>query len=275
MTTPHTPLLVLAAGQRCGSTLLQRLLTSHPGVLIWGEHGGQLGRILQAADGLLSWSQELGGDARVEFSQHSYQSWMANLTPDRDLILHALRRFIDTLYVEPAVRVGRPIWGLKEVRYTLADARRLHVLYPGLAVILLIRDPRAVLRSLDEWERKTNGRWTRPLTEDAMVNWRRVAQDFLAPPQGGPPVLRLRYEDLVADPDGTCDTIARHTGLDAEAFDPDVLTTRVHVGEEFAHLPRDLREWHTLPLSLRRLLDQPQMRSLIDACGYRTENQGS
>ncbi|GAA1010801.1 hypothetical protein Aple_066130 [Acrocarpospora pleiomorpha] len=272
MTTPHTPLLILAAGQRCGSTLLQRLLTSHPGVLIWGEHGGQLGRILEAADGLLSWSRELGGDARVEFSQNSYQSWMANLTPDRDLILQAVRRFIDTLYIEPAVRLGRPVWGLKEVRYTLTDVRRLHVLYPDLAVILLIRDPRDVLRSLDEWERKTNGRWTRRLTEDAVVNWRRVAEDFLAPPENGPPVLRLRYEDFVADPGGSCEIIARHTGLDAGAFDPNVLATRLHVGEEFAHLPRDIRKWHDLPISLRQLLDPPQIQSLIQACGYQTSD---
>ncbi|MEW9532194.1 sulfotransferase [Microbispora sp. NPDC049125] len=269
MTTPHTPVLVLAAGQRCGSTLLQRLLTSHPGVLIWGEHGGQLGRILEAADSLLSWSRELGGDARAEFSRNSHQSWMANLTPDRDVILRALRTFVDTLYVEPAVRLGRPVWGLKEVRYTLADARRLRSLYPGLAVILLIRDPHAVLRSLDEWERKTNGRWTRRLTEDAVVNWQRVAEDFLAPPEAGLPVLRLRYEDFVADPGGACEKIARHTGLDAGAFDPEVLATRVHVGEDFAHLARDIREWHALPASLRRLLDPPQMRSLIHACGYR------
>jgi hypothetical protein len=195
---------------------------------------------------------------------------MANLTPDRDLILEGVRRFIDTLYVEPAVRLGRPVWGLKEVRYTLADVRRLRVLYPGVAVIMLVRDPRDVLRSLDEWERKTDGRWTRRLTEDAVVNWGRVAEDFLAPAEDGPPVLRLRYEDLVADPGGACESIARHTGLDAGGFDPEVLGTRVYAGEEFARLPRDLREWRELPESLRQLLDRPRMRSLMDACGYRS-----
>ncbi|MFC6082129.1 sulfotransferase [Sphaerisporangium aureirubrum] len=268
MTTPHTPLLILAAGQRCGSTLLQRLLTSHPGVLIWGESGGRLGRILEAAEGLLYWSQEYGGEARTEFSQHAHQGWMANLTPDRDLILHALHRFIDTLYITPATDLGRPVWGLKEVRYTLADARRLQSLYPGLAVILLIRDPRAILRSLDEWERNTGGRWTRELTEDAIHNWQRVAEDFLAPPDPDLPVLRLRYEDLLADPTGTSDTIAKHTGLNSESFDPDVLTTRVYAGEDYARLPRDLRDWPTLPASLRRLLDPLRIRSLIHACGY-------
>ncbi|GAA0408460.1 hypothetical protein Acor_71750 [Acrocarpospora corrugata] len=270
MTSPHLPLLILSAGQRCGSTLLQRLLTSHPEVLIWGENGGQLGRVLEAADGMMSWSEELGVQGRAEFSQHSYQGWMANLTPDRDLILNAVRRFVDALYVEPAARLGRPIWGLKEVRYTLDDARRLQVIYPGLAVILLIRDPHDVLRSLDEWERITEGRWTRALTEGAVENWQRVAEDFVAQAHDGLPVLRLRYEDLVADPDGTSELIARHAGLDAAAFDPEVFAKRLHVGEDFAHLPRDVHEWDALPGSMRQLLDPPEMRSLIRACGYGT-----
>jgi hypothetical protein len=270
MTTPHTPLLILSAGQRCGSTLLQRLLTSHPGVLIWGESGGHLGRVLQATDGMMSWSRELGGQGREEFSQRSYQGWMANLMPDEDLITHALRRFIDILYVEPATRLGRPIWGFKEVSHTLTDARRFHRLYPDLSVIMLIRDPRDILRSLDEWERKTEGRWTRELTEDAVVSWRRVAEDFVATPEeDGIPVLRLRYEDFVADPAASCELISRHTGLDADAFDPKVLATRVHAGEDLAHLPRDIRAWRDLPESLHRLLGPPQVRSLMDTCGYR------
>ncbi|GAA0971608.1 hypothetical protein GCM10009555_022970 [Acrocarpospora macrocephala] len=265
-----TPLLILAAGQRCGSTLLQRLLTSHPGVLIWGEQGGHLARILDAVDGLLSWSEDFGEHARAEYSHHAHHAWMANLTPDRDQILDALRHFVHALYGEPAARRGRPLWGLKEVRHSLADARRLNVLFPGMAVILLIRDPRDVLRSLDEWERRSAGLWTREHTEQALANWQRVAEDFLAPPDTGLPVLRLRYEDLVADPSGTCEIIATHTGLDAGAFDPTVFTKRVHIGEGLAHLPRDLREWDNLPVSLRRLLDPPAIRSITRACGYRT-----
>ncbi|WP_214103796.1 sulfotransferase family protein [Acrocarpospora catenulata] len=268
MTASHVPLLVLSAGQRCGSTLLQRLLTSHPEVLIWGETGGQLGKILEAADQMGAWSENLGGQGRTEFSQRSYQGWMANLLPDREQITEAIHQFVDLLFVEPAVRLGRPIWGLKEVRYTLEDVRRFQMFYPRLAVIMVIRDPRDVLRSLDEWERKTDGRWTRALTEGAVENWARVAEDFLAPPDAGLPILRLRYEDMTADPDGTYEAVARHTGLGVTAFDPNVFATRVHAGEDLAHLPRDLRQWDDLPDDLRSLLDPPHIQSLLHACGY-------
>lgn len=266
---PHAPLLVLAAGQRCGSTLVQRLLTSHPGVLIWGEHGGHLDRILSATEGLLSWSEEFGRDAREEFERNAYQGWLANLTPDRDRIFDALRRFVEALYAEPAAAQGRPIWGFKEVRYSLTEARRLYRLFPDLAVILLIRDPRDVLRSLDEWERWSGGVWTRERTELTMQHWRRVAESFLpGTAVGSPPVLRLRYEDLVGDPAGTCEIVGKHTGLDPNAFDRNVFAKRIHIGEGLAHFGRDLREWGELPDSMRQLLDPPEIRQLAHACGY-------
>ena len=43
MTEVATPLLVLGAGQRCGSTLVQRLLCSHPDVMIWESTPGSCG----------------------------------------------------------------------------------------------------------------------------------------------------------------------------------------------------------------------------------------
>ena len=54
------PLLVLAAGQRCGSTLVQRLLCSHPRVRVWGEHVGQLRQVLTARQRLNLWSEANG-----------------------------------------------------------------------------------------------------------------------------------------------------------------------------------------------------------------------
>jgi hypothetical protein len=265
----RVPLLVLGSGQRSGSTLVQRLLTSHPEVLIWGEHGGRLGELLATTDGLLAWSDEFGRDAREEFARHSYQSWMANLSPDRDQIVTALRRFFHALYAEPAAALGRPVWGLKEVRYGLLEARRLHRVFPELAVVLLVRDPRDVLCSLDEWERHSGGKWTRLQTELAIRHWQRVASDWLAEPAAGsPPVLRLRYEDLVADPVRACQTLGIHTGLDAEAFDTAVFATRIRIGERLAHLRPDLRAWPRLAADLRRLLDPPEIQALARGCGY-------
>jgi Sulfotransferase family len=266
----RVPLLVLGSGQRSGSTLLQRLLSSHPRVLIWGEDGGALGDLLAAGERLLGWSEEFGPDARAEYARHAYQAWMANLNPEPDRIAVALRQFFQSLYEQPAAALGRQVWGLKEVRYGLADAARLHRLFPELAVVLLVRDPRNVLRSLDEWERRSGGKWTRPQTERAVEDWRRVAADWLADP-GPLPVLRLRYEDVVADPAGTCRALGVHTGLDPDGFDQGVFAKRVRIGEGLAHLEPDLRSWPELPAGLRGLLDPPEIRALASGCGYHLE----
>ena len=86
------PVLIFAAGQRCGSTLVQRLLSSHPDVLIWGEHAGQLRPIIAAVSRMKVWSAEDGMDARADFEGGGYQSFMANLTPEGTWIDEAMRQ---------------------------------------------------------------------------------------------------------------------------------------------------------------------------------------
>jgi LPS sulfotransferase NodH len=263
---PHSPLLVLAAGQRCGSTLLQRLLSSNPKVHIWGEHGGHLDRVLTAAEGLIGWAHEYGQDARNEFEKSSYQGWMANLSPEQDRVVTAMRSFVELLYAEPAAALGRPVWGFKEVRYGPIEAQRLQRLFPELAVIFLVRDPRDVLRSLDEWERWSHGVWTRARSVEAMQDWKRVARTFVD--VGTLPALRLRYEDMIANPAETCRIVGEHTGLDPDEFDKAVFAKKIHIGEGLAGYGRDLRAWDELPEALRRLIDPPEMRELVAACGY-------
>ncbi|MEU8263459.1 sulfotransferase [Micromonospora sp. NPDC048999] len=138
----------MAAGQRCGSTLVQRLLSSHPDVLIWGEHGGQLRPMLSAMSRMKVWADEDGLEAREAFAADGYQSFMANLTPEAKHIDDATRQFMRALFEERAAAHGKPIWGIKEVRYGLAEARAIHNLFPDAVVVSLVRDPRDILRSV-------------------------------------------------------------------------------------------------------------------------------
>ena len=263
---PATPILVLGAGHRCGSTLIQRLLSSHPGVMIWGEHLGQLRELLDVHANLRDWSQTLGKRARDMWRADGHQSFMANLLPEADQVDDAVRVFVRRLFEDPAVELGRPVWGFKEVRYGRSEVDRLARLFPGLAVVCVVRDPRDVLRSLDEWERQ--GNWGRELTEIAVGCWHRVAGSFV--PTGADddlPVLRLRYEDVVADPRGTGAALAGHTGLDAARFDPDVFARRISGGPSTGQ--RVLRDWDELPTDLRALLDSDRTRDIAAVYGYR------
>jgi Sulfotransferase family len=260
------PIIVLGAGHRCGSTLIQRLLSSHPDVMIWGEHLGQLRELLQIRASLRDWSDTLGRRARDMFRGDGYQSFMANLVPDAEHVDDAVRVFVRRLFADPAAAVGRPVWGFKEVRYGRPEVDGLARLFPGLSIIYVIRDPRDVLRSLDEWERQ--GTWSRELTGYAVDCWHRIAESFLpAEAADDLPVLRLRYEDVVADPQGAGAAIGRHTALDAARFDPEVFGRRITGGRPGA--PRVLREWDELPADLRALVDSDRTREIAAGYGYR------
>lgn len=261
------PLLILAAGQRCGSTLIQRLLSSHPQVLIWGEHAGQLRELLAVRARLDGWAAEHGELGRQGYARAGHQSFMANMTPEAVHIDEAVRAFVETLFAKPAESAGRPVWGFKEVRYGLAEATDLQQLFPGCRVVHIVRDPRDVLRSLDVWERA--GGWPRSDTEVVVGDWTRVAGSFWTAPAELPPwVLRVRYEDLVADPERWSARIGEHCGLETGLFDAGVFGRRIHAVGLRGRMRRDIRDWAELPDSLRALLDGEEVRRIAGACGY-------
>jgi hypothetical protein len=261
------PLLVLAAGQRCGSTLIQRLLSSHPEVLIWGEHAGQLRQLLAVSERLRGWTADYGDLGRLGYARAGHQSFMANMSPEAAHIDEAIRAFTETLFARPAQGMGKPVWGFKEVRYGLAEAMAVQRLFPECRVVHIVRDPRDVLRSLDVWERDAG--WPRSDTEVVVADWTRVAGSFWSAPADVPPwVLRVRYEELTADPMHWCARIGEHCGLETELFDTTVFDRRIHGVGLRGRTRRDIRNWVDLPASLRGLLDDDEVRFVSDACGY-------
>lgn len=269
MTGDAAPLLVLAAGQRCGSTLVQRLLCSHPGVMIWGEHAGQLRPILAAMQRLRFWSDNDATIARDELAGSGYQGFIANLTPDRSHIDGACRAFVETMFATPAARAGKPIWGFKEVRYGLSEALLLQELFPRLRVIQIVRDPRDVLRSLEDWEGHPG--WTRRNTEAGLQHWLAVARSFIGidtNPELRRLILTVRYEDLVIDTRRWSVAIAEHCGLEEESFDRSVFDKRVHTPGSYGRFKRVLHEWAELPASLRALADDEEVQMVASAYGY-------
>ena len=264
-----TPLVVLAAGQRCGSTLVQRLLCSHPEVMIWGEHDGQLRQVLAAVERLRFWADEDSVAARNELATSGYQGFIANLTPERSHIDDACRAFIETLFAKPALALDRPIWGFKEVRYRLQDALLLQGLFPRLRVIQIVRDPRDVLRSLDNWEGHPD--WTRRNTEEALRYWLQVSDSFISSDADcdlRKLILTVRYEDLITDTHGWSAEIANHCELDEKSFDHTVFANRIHTDVSYGEADRELRQWSELPASLRSLIDDEEIHRVALAYGY-------
>jgi hypothetical protein len=238
-------------------------------VLIWGEHVGQLRHVLVASQRLRLWTEANGMAGRNELAANGYQGFIANLTPERSVIDDACFTYIETLFAKPAREVGRTIWGFKEVCYGLSDVLLLREFFPRLRVVQLVRDPRDVLRSLDEWER--SGGWSRVDTDKALRRWLDVARSFVATatdPHLRSFILSIRYEDLVNFRHTWTQANAEHCNLEADLLDESVFDQWVHTAGPRGRADRQLREWTALPASLRAIVDDEDLQMVASTYGY-------
>ncbi len=132
---------------RSGGTFLTRLLNCHPGLVVWGEHGGFLNRVAEAQLLLDLHQHHLAprSDAELrdyiafdEPSQIAFDPWVSPVVPS--LIERILRDALKAAFTRGLDSDQR--WGFKEIRYhSPLVARFLSKLFPAGQFILLDRDP--------------------------------------------------------------------------------------------------------------------------------------
>jgi hypothetical protein len=99
----ESPVLIFASGQRCGSTLLQRFLSSHPDITIWGEHDGVLTQFMANFDRLYDWQQLFAHQFEV-FMDDGYNNFVPNMTPPATYFAQAHKNLIRDLWQVPAMK---------------------------------------------------------------------------------------------------------------------------------------------------------------------------
>ena len=221
------PIFVLASGWRTGSTLVQRLLCSHSDIHIWGEHRGVILHLEQACNAIED-LQRVSEQHGAAFRKQGSNGWLAMMNPPDQHFRVGLRALLEAYYREPTLALGKSRWGFKEVRYPISTARFLHRLYPEARFLLLVRHPEDCLASA----RATRTLFLKKglLAEIGGVGcfldyWTRIAASFLEPWDDAVS-LRIRYEDLVADPDQAIRQIGRLVDADPAGFDPGVFKVR-------------------------------------------------
>ncbi|MGI9590831.1 MAG: sulfotransferase family protein, partial [Myxococcota bacterium] len=216
-----SPIFVLSAGWRSGSTLVQRLLCSDPSMLMWGEPFGEaipVPRMASMLEAFVAKAANRAEDAYESLAADTplSEQWIANLNPGFAALRRAHRAFFETLLAAPAREKGFERWGAKWVRLTAHHARYLQWLYPRARIVLLVRDPVASYRSY------RGKRWyaVNPVARvdnvfKFVAHWKYVTDSFLEA-GAGLDALLLRYEDLIGDPKQV-ERLAQYCELDVDS----------------------------------------------------------
>jgi hypothetical protein len=271
-----SPVFVLAGGARTGSTLLQRLLISTGEIMIWGEHGGLLLAGLQRmVSGMAKWIEREGRQHWDVFRKEGWNNWIPNVAPPLEEFVAGARAALLRSLAVPAAQLGYPRWGFKEIRYTGGAVALLKKMFPDAVIVVLVRHPEAVLRSIKTMAFYIRDYRGRP--DVFLGRWALASSSLARCCAPGSSVQLWRYEDIVADSEAAISSLAVHVGVDPARFDRRALENNIKgvplSGEQLGpSAESSARGASGSPVALddldRAALASPEVRRVAAELGY-------
>ena len=209
------PIFVLGCCQRTGTSLLQRLITSMPGVFIWGETNGEMGAILRSRQRAVDRSIEVA-ETRNHIRRAGLLAFMADASPEQQQVDNAYRSYIREMYRYD--HTGTPLsrWGYTEFRHDARELAYLLDLFPNAKALVINRDLGQVAESILRYEFDPAIQWSRQWTLDALDMWRENTFEMPALPvePGVEDQLQQSRAEQRANPQGNRRTPRRTARVD-------------------------------------------------------------
>ncbi len=250
------PFMFVVGCPRSGTTLLQRMLDAHPQLAVVNDSHF----IPQAINDFPVGVDPALTPALVQRVRDNRRFQRLPLPPDalEDAAASATTYagLVANLYTAFGGQKGKPLGGEKTPDY-VRKLPRLNALFPHARFVHIIRDGRDVTLSTLEWAHEYKGPGHLPLWKDEPVatcalwwSW----QVTLGQAEGaklGALYHEIKYEDLVADPEGRLRVIAEFLGLPFAMsmvnFNKGKARDQIGLSAKDAWLPatQGLRDWRT------------------------------
>jgi hypothetical protein len=200
-------LAIFSVWQRCGSTLLQRIASRRPDTMIWGESGRWPNHFANLLHGGLEFSAVSAPVREIVLSRRAPRNigeleMLANMAPEAERcaqgVIRAMRAYFDMAFRIPGFRY----FGFKEVCIENDAIRLFCRAFPNSEVILLVRDPLSIWRSLPD-------DWIDYPVSDFLAQWNQSYALFQELDETHPRAQLVYFEDLLRHDPRTMDALRR------------------------------------------------------------------
>jgi hypothetical protein len=279
------PYVFFVGCPRSGTTLLRRIADAHPELAVIGEQHW-LPRWWKHRKGIASDGTVTRALADALLADPRFRK--IEVAPERVRALAAERKpyagFVSELFDLHGEAAGKRLVGEKTPGY-VRRIPTLHELWPEARIVHLIRDGRDVALSTISWDRaeRSVGRlptWDEDRLITAALFWEwNVRQGRDAGALLGKNYYEIRYERLVADPEGACRELCDFLSL---VYQPAMLRfhegrTRAGESAKDAWLPvtRGLRDWRGQMSTDEVRRFEAAVGPLLDELGYERTDRPS
>lgn len=208
------PILISSPTRRSGTTLIQRLLTSAPNTIIYGETCANdimmLTNLYTSKVSYLESSKNWRNKQLKSVLNGEVNQWIPDLMPDIDKYLEAVKSSFYSIfnhYESFAKEHDKTIWGTKLPEWNVYNLNLVKTFFPECKIIYVIRDLGDCLRSAKAINMVQGMEETKRFCMLWRQNFDFALQNFI-----GERVLHLQFNDLISKPVNTIKILEQFSG---------------------------------------------------------------